>query len=45
METSYKSDSNEAFRTLIRVYFLFKIERISSNIKLTFRKTYTCPAW
>jgi hypothetical protein len=42
----------KAFRTFIRLYFLFKSERLSANIKLTLHKalirsvmTYTCPAW
>jgi hypothetical protein len=42
----------KAFRTLIRVYSLFKSERLSANIKLTLHKalirsimTYACPAW
>jgi hypothetical protein len=42
----------KAFRTFIRIYFLFKGERLSANIKLTLHKalirsvmTYTCPAW
>jgi hypothetical protein len=41
-----------AFRTFIRIYFLFNSERLSANIKLTFHKalgrsitTYACPAW
>jgi hypothetical protein len=42
----------KAFRTFIRVYSLFKSERLSANIKLTLHKalirsviTYCCPAW
>jgi hypothetical protein len=42
----------KAFRALLRVYSLFKSERLSANIKLTFHKalirsvmTYACPAW
>jgi hypothetical protein len=42
----------KAFRTLIRLYSLFKSERLSANIKLTLHKalirsvmTYACPAW
>jgi hypothetical protein len=42
----------KAFRTFIRVYALFKIERLSTNIKFTLHKaliksvmTYACPAW
>jgi hypothetical protein len=42
----------KAFRTFIRVYFLFKTEILSSNIKLILYKapirsvmTYACPAW
>jgi hypothetical protein len=41
-----------AFRAFIRVYSLFKIERLSSNIKITLHKalitsvmTSACPAW
>jgi hypothetical protein len=41
----------KAFRTFIRIYYLFKSERLSSNIKLTLHKalirsvmTYACPA-
>jgi hypothetical protein len=40
-----------AFRTLLRVYFLFKSKPLSTNIKLTLQKplvwsitTYACPA-
>jgi hypothetical protein len=42
----------KAFRTFIRIYPLFKSERLSINIKLTLHKalitsamTYACPAW
>jgi hypothetical protein len=42
----------KAFRTFIRIYSLFKSERLSANIKLTLRKglirsvmTNACPAW
>jgi hypothetical protein len=42
----------KAFRTFIRIYFLFKIERLSTNIKMILHKalirsnmTYACPAW
>jgi hypothetical protein len=42
----------KAFRTFIRVYSLFKSERLRANIKLTLHKalirsvtTYACPAW
>jgi hypothetical protein len=42
----------KAFRTFIRIYPLFKSERLNTNIKLTFHKalirsamTYACPAW
>jgi hypothetical protein len=41
-----------AFRTFIRIYSLFKSERLSANIKLTLHKAlirsvlaYACPAW
>jgi hypothetical protein len=42
----------KAFRTFIRVYSLFKSERLSANLKLTLHKalirsvmTYANPAW
>jgi hypothetical protein len=42
----------KAFRTIIRVYSLFKSERLSANFKLTLHKalirsvmTYACPTW
>jgi hypothetical protein len=42
----------KAFTTFIRIYSLFKSERLSANIKLTLHKalircvmTYACPAW
>jgi hypothetical protein len=42
----------KAFRTIIRIYFLFNSERLSANIKLTLHKTpirsvitYAFPAW
>jgi hypothetical protein len=42
----------KAFRTFIRLYSLFKSERLSVKIKLILRKalirsvmTYACPAW
>jgi hypothetical protein len=42
----------KAFLTFIRIYSLFKRERLSANIKLTLHKalirsvlTYACPAW
>jgi hypothetical protein len=42
----------KAFSTFIRVYSLFKSERLSANIKLTLHKaliksvlTYACPTW
>jgi hypothetical protein len=42
----------KAFRTFIKIYSLFKRERLSTNIKLTLHKalirsvmTYACPAW
>jgi hypothetical protein len=42
----------KALRTFIRIYSLFKSERLSANIKLTLHKaiirsvmTYACPAW
>jgi hypothetical protein len=41
-----------AFRTFIRIYSIFKSERLSGNVNLTFHKalirsvmTYACPAW
>jgi hypothetical protein len=42
----------KAFRTFIRLYLLFKSERLNANIKVTLLKalirfvmTYACPAW
>jgi hypothetical protein len=42
----------KAFRTIIRVYSLFKGERLSADFKLTLHKvpsrsvmTYACPPW
>jgi hypothetical protein len=42
----------KAFRTLIRISFLFKTERLNANVKITLHKalirlvmTYGCPAW
>jgi hypothetical protein len=42
----------KAFRTFIRVYSIFRSERLSANIKLALHKalirsvmTYACPAW
>jgi hypothetical protein len=42
----------KAFRTFDRIYSLFRSERLSANIKITFHKalirsvmTYACPAW
>jgi hypothetical protein len=42
----------KAFRTFIRIYSLFKSERLGANIKLTLHKAlirsvmkYACPAW
>jgi hypothetical protein len=42
----------KAFRTFVRIYSLFKSERLSANIKLTLHKalirfvmTYACLAW
>jgi hypothetical protein len=42
----------KAFRTFIRIYSLFRSERLSANIKLTLNKaqirlimTYNCPDW
>jgi hypothetical protein len=44
--------ATKAFRTFIRVYSLFKSERLSANIKVTLHKafltpvmTYAIPAW
>jgi hypothetical protein len=41
-----------SFRTFIKIYSLFKSERLSANIKLTLHETliksvmtYACPAW
>jgi hypothetical protein len=42
----------KAFRTLVRIYSLFKNEHLSANIKLTLHKAlirsvmnYACPVW
>jgi hypothetical protein len=42
----------KAYRTFIRLYFLFKSDRLSTGSKLTFHEalirsimTYACPAW
>jgi hypothetical protein len=42
----------QAFIIFIRIYFLFKSERLSTNIMLTFHNAlirsataYACPAW
>jgi hypothetical protein len=42
----------KAFKTFSTIYSIFKIERLSTNIKLTLHealirsvKTYACPAW
>jgi hypothetical protein len=42
----------KAFRTFIRIYFLFKSERLTANIQLTLHEalirsvmTYACPTW
>jgi hypothetical protein len=42
---------DKAFRTFIRIYSLFKIERLNTNINITLHKalirsimTYACPA-
>jgi hypothetical protein len=44
--------ATKAYRTLIRLYSLFKSDRLSTNSKLTLHKTlirsiitYACPAW
>jgi hypothetical protein len=43
---------DKAFRKFIRIYSIFKSERLSANIKLILHKalircvmTYACPAW
>jgi hypothetical protein len=52
METDIEMIEAKAFRTSIRIYSLFKSERLSANIKLTLHKalirsalTYACLAW
>jgi hypothetical protein len=52
MEITLETIEAKAFRTFIRLYSLFKSERLSVNIKLTLHKalirpvmTYACPAW
>jgi hypothetical protein len=51
-QLSVKTIEAKAFRTFIRIYSLFKSERLSANIKLTLHKTlirsvmtYACPVW
>jgi hypothetical protein len=52
MEIHIEMIEAKSFRTFIRIYSLFKSERLSTNIKLTLHKaliwsimTYACPAW
>jgi hypothetical protein len=52
MEIAYKTIEAKACRTFIRVYFLFRIEELSANIKPSLHKalitpimTYVFPAW
>jgi hypothetical protein len=51
-DENYMVTDGKAFRTFIRLYSLFKNDRLSANIKLTLHKalissvmTYVCPAW
>jgi hypothetical protein len=44
--------TTKAYRTFMRLYSLFKSDRLNTNSKLTLHKalirsimTYTCPAW
>jgi hypothetical protein len=43
MEIAYKMIEAKAFRTFIRVSFLFKIEQLSANIKLSLHKALITP--
>jgi hypothetical protein len=52
VETAHRIIEARAFKTFIRVYYLYDSERLSANIKPTFHKalirsvmTYACPAW
>jgi hypothetical protein len=52
METAHRTTEAKAFRTFIRIYSLFRSERVSVNSKLTLHKAvissviiYACPAW
>jgi hypothetical protein len=52
MQTTHKKITTKAFRTFLRLYPLFKSERISTNINLTLHKdligsvmTYASPTW
>jgi hypothetical protein len=52
METAHSMIEANAFRTFIRIYYLFESESLSAKIRLTLHKalirtviTYACPAW
>jgi hypothetical protein len=52
LELTHKNDEVKAFRASIRIYSLFKSERLRANIKLTFHKAvirsvmaHARPAW
>jgi hypothetical protein len=52
METPYRKTSAKALGTYIRIYYLFRIECLSTNIKLILYKAlirsimvYACPTW
>jgi hypothetical protein len=52
MEITHTNDQSQGLHSFIRIYYLFKSERLSANIKLTLHKalirsvmTYACLAW
>jgi hypothetical protein len=52
MSVNIQMIETKAFRTFIRIYSVFKSERLSANMKLALHKalirsvmTYACPAW
>lgn len=52
MENPYRTTEVKSFRTFVRVYFLFRSDRLSCDVKIAVRNaligymmTYACPAW
>jgi hypothetical protein len=52
LEIAYRNDRRRGLQNIIRVYSLFKCERLSINVKLTLHKAlirsgmnYDSPAW